>query len=188
MLRRKPNDTTTHKDNNMKETWKPIELLDNKYEASTLGNIRNARTKKVKAVIFDGHYCKFGYDYFVNGVEKKGWMRVHKAVALTFIPNPENKPTVNHKDGNSKNNAVSNLEWATSAEQSIHASNVLKRHCGESNYNARFTNEEVKDMRWQYFFGGKTISELAAEYRTRRSDMSRILRGDRWKNIGAKDF
>ena len=172
----------------MEEQWEPIGLLDGKYEASTFGRIRHTQSKRIKAIVFDGHYCKFGYDYYIGGVEKKGWMRVHKAIATTFIQNPMGKPTINHKDGNPRNNAVDNLEWATAKEQSYHAAVVLHRNCGEKNYNARFTNSQVKEMRWKYFFGNKTICELADEYGTRQGNIYRILRGDRWKNIGTDNF
>lgn len=51
--------------------------------------------------------------------------QIHRLVAMQFIDNPLNKPTVNHKDGNHKNNCIENLEWATNKEQSIHAKEVL---------------------------------------------------------------
>lgn len=55
----------------------------------------------------------------MNGVRRK-W-QIHRLVAFAFIPNPEGKPAVNHKDGVKSNNCVSNLEWVTNQENIIHA-------------------------------------------------------------------
>lgn len=59
--------------------------------------------------------------FYNTGYLKCGQGKVHRIIAETFIPNPENKPSVNHKDGNKANNELDNLEWATYSEQQIHA-------------------------------------------------------------------
>lgn len=64
-------------------------------------------------------YCS--YKMYRDGNTKGSTVMVHRLVATAFIPNPENKPTVNHIDGNKANNHVSNLEWATMKEQINHA-------------------------------------------------------------------
>ena len=165
------------------EVWKPIPSLNDKYEASTLGNIRNAKTKKQKSIVFDGHYWKFGFDYVFQGKRHMGWFRVHKAIAETFIPNPENKPTVNHIDGNTANNAVENLEWATAKEQSVHATKILKKHCCENSYQTSLTNNDVKEMRRLYEQGKKSVREIADLYGITAPNARRIVKYERWRNI-----
>jgi len=65
---------------------------------------------------------------FKNGVGKKH--SVHRLVAIAFIDNIENKPDVNHKDGNKLNNNVNNLEWVTKSENIKHSINILKNKNG----------------------------------------------------------
>lgn len=113
----------------MEETWKEISAYKG-YEASNMGNIRSMnrkifqwyryvelKSKPIKQTIGVSGYMECGI--CIEG--KKKTMRVHRAVAIAFIPNPENKPQVNHKDGDKKNNLLSNLEWATRSENTQHA-------------------------------------------------------------------
>lgn len=164
------------------EIWSLIPSLDGKYEASTLGRIRHAKSKHIKAQVYDGHYLKFGYDYNVDHVRHRGWYRVHRAIAETFIPNPDGKGTVNHIDGNHCNNTIQNLEWATPKEQSAHSAAILRRNCGERNYNATLTNHDVKRIRTLYE-SGATITDLSRIYSKKPSDIRRIVKYERWKHI-----
>lgn len=102
------------------------------------GRIDNRKGKQLKPKV-----DKCGYETIVltkDGIRKN--YTIHKLVALAYIPNPENKPTINHIDGNKLNNNVSNLEWATYKEQKIHAWNknlVWKKR----NSNGTFARKEV---------------------------------------------
>lgn len=114
----------------MKEIWKTLKYHDviyNNYEISTFGNIRHKDNKRNRAFDIDngGYYRATIHICYINGKKIQKTIKPHIAVASTFIENFENKPTVNHKDGNKLNNCVYNLEWATQLEQSEHASNVL---------------------------------------------------------------
>lgn len=101
------------------EVWKEIEGYEHSYKVSNTGKIRNLK-KELKYFIVNG--------YKIIALSKNGNTknyRVHRLVAKAYIPNPEDKPEVNHKDGNKQNNDVSNLEWMTRRENAIHARNVL---------------------------------------------------------------
>lgn len=120
----------------MIEKWSGIKDFPS-YEVSNLGKVRRIfkdyRTLKIK-----GKYQEMtlynnkrnGYVYVWLNENGKGYnKRIHRLVAETFIPNPKNKPQVNHKDGNKQNNHYSNLEWCTNRENVIHAyKNKLTKH------------------------------------------------------------
>lgn len=83
-------------------------------------NRLNGRIRKLKPT-------KDKNGYMVVYLGKSNKKLVHRLVAQAFIPNPENKPQVNHKNGNKKDNMVKNLEWVTISENGLHAYRVLKR-------------------------------------------------------------
>lgn len=100
------------------EVWKVIKDFP-KYEVSTYGNVRHIKKQRMLKPGFSGDYK------FVNLTldAKKKNLKVHRLVAITFISNPKNKKTVNHKDHNPLNNNVTNLEWFTQKEQNNHKRN-----------------------------------------------------------------
>jgi hypothetical protein len=107
------------------EIWKTIEDYPN-YDVSNFGNIRNNKTSKLLKL--QKNYSGYLKITLVSS-NKKGSKNciVHRLVAKAFIPNFDNKPTVNHIDKNRMNNIVSNLEWATMSEQNYHSALTSKK-------------------------------------------------------------
>jgi len=100
----------------MEEQWKQVKKFPN-YCVSSLGNIKGTSGKKFKLLTRGGGYLY--KDFYEQGHKKR--ISIHRLVAKLFIPNPENKPDVNHKNGIKTDNRAENLEWVTKSENMIHA-------------------------------------------------------------------
>lgn len=105
--------------------WKDIVGYENEYQINQFGEIRTLKDspKLKKYDVLKPQISKSnGYVYqmlYKNGKEKL--LRVHRLVAMAFLPNPNNLPQVNHKDGNKQNNSVDNLEWCEQSDNMKHA-------------------------------------------------------------------
>ena len=126
--------------NNM-EIFKDINKFEDKYQISNTGKVRNKKT----GLYLKPKYNQKGYQYVNLSISKYKSVKwyIHRLVGFHFISNPENKPQINHKDGNPSNNNVENLEWCTNEENQRHA--VLNNlHCqGENHRSSKFTNESI---------------------------------------------
>lgn len=163
---------------NIEEIWVNVFGYEGKYQVSNLG--------RVKSLPRNGTVCyerilkiqvdKNGYNY-VSFHKRK--FKIHRLVAEAFIPNPENKPQVNHIDGNKQNNEVENLEWATAQENLNHAFRIgLKK---KTDLEKMIQCARLKNMKpvLQYDLQGNFVKrwESAAE-------IQKCL-GYREQNIGA---
>lgn len=104
------------------EVWKDIENFEGLYQVSSEGKIKSLervdrKGRIVRERIMHTHYDAQGYVHVKLNKDAKQYTKyVHRLVAQAFIPNPENKETVNHKDENKANNTLENLEWMTMKE------------------------------------------------------------------------
>lgn len=138
----------------MIEFWEEIEGHKN-YYVSNLGRVKSSgkhgRNPLSGKFIFKDKILKpsitnWGYKRVV--LQYKGnrkHMRVHRLVAMSFITNPDNKPQINHLDGNKLNNCINNLEWCTAKENHHHAiKNNLKPIHGNPTGINQFTKNKIK--------------------------------------------
>lgn len=181
------------------EIWKDIKDYEGLYQVSNLGNVRSLD----RIITF-----KNGTKQFFKGkilkqkLDKNGYLRVtltknnhlslkqvHRLVGIAFIPNPENKPTINHKKGIKTDNRVSQLEWATYQEQTQHAIKT-----GLINFKTRiYINQNEKAIEKtrkpikQYDLNGNFISKYIgvneAQRITHINNISRCLTGKK-KQVG----
>ena len=121
------------------EVWKPIKGWERFYRVSNLGRVQSLdRTIKnghkhrtLKGRILKQSFFSNGYLFvYLQDKPRKECHLVHRLVAETFIPNPDNKKEVNHISGDKTDNRAVNLEWATRSENLIHRSRVLGMHTG----------------------------------------------------------
>lgn len=112
------------------ENWKDVKGYENSYEVSNLGKVRSKeRTRKFGRATktFEPKILKQSEDkdgYFkvnLSKDSKKKSFLVHRLVAEAFVKNIDDKPVVNHIDGDKKNNIHTNLEWCTRSENDLHA-------------------------------------------------------------------
>lgn len=110
------------------EVWLPINGYDN-YEVSSSGQVKNKNTGRILKMSCCGGYMSVGLS---NLEKKRKSYSVHRLVALAFIPNPNNKPQVNHIDKNRSNNKINNLEWCSSLENNIHKCLTLEQKTNQN--------------------------------------------------------
>lgn len=148
------------------EVWKEVEGYRNYFVSNT------GKAKRLDRILLQ-HTEKKGYTYvnLIRDDRKKGTQLLHRLVAKAFLPNPDNLPQVNHKDGDKTNNQALNLEWCTNAYNYQHAKEnglLPIRQSGENNPKSSLTNQQAREIRniklSKNGRGGITRSDLALKY------------------------
>lgn len=121
---------------NNNEEWRPVVGYEGIYEVSNLANVKSFAHDRPHWMGGVRHYPerlmkqKLDHGYPMVRLTKNHipkHKKVHRLIAEVFIPNPENKPCINHIDGVRNNNQLSNLEWCTYSENNLHAYRVNGR-------------------------------------------------------------
>lgn len=130
---------------------------------------------------------KLGYKrlHATNDAGDRSNLYVHRAVAMAFIPNPLNKPHINHKDSNPSNNHVDNLEWCTHAENMQHSAARGRKpgFKGEDNGHHKYSAELVRLVRRLYASGEYTQMDLKRKFGIPQPTVSVIVRRAQWGHI-----
>jgi DNA-binding transcriptional regulator YiaG len=161
--------------NELQEVWKDIENFENKYQVSTLGQIRSIvkEPKILKLQEYKGRYrVTLGRKTY----------KVHRLVAQTFVSNLHNKDHVNHDDGIRTNNRSNNLSWMTHRENQKHAVEYDLKCKGDNHPNAKLTCKTVKQIRSLKSIKVST-SKIAEQFHISITTVNLILRGKTWKHI-----
>jgi hypothetical protein len=160
------------------DEWRGVVGWEEFYEVSPTGLIRNKTTKKVRKHRVE----KLGYcsvDLWNHNCMKR--LKVHRMVAMAYLSNPDNKPQVNHKDGNKENNSVDNLEWCTAKENSAHA---YKKGLSVSVKGERHGRVKLTDLEAYFIrYGGLSNNEAAKEFGVSPRLVRAIKAGHLWKHL-----
>ena len=173
------------------EIWKDVIGYEELYQASTMGRIKSLhkiggasrqsftgimKPKTNRGGYYVIHICK-------NGIAKE--TTVHKVIALTFLTNPYNLSTVNHKNGIKTDNRLENLEWCSIQDNLKHALETGLRKCdGENNGRSVFNKDDIIKAKLMYNTGKYSVREVRDMIgKGTRGSLQRAISGDTWKSI-----
>lgn len=177
---------------------KPVKDLEDLYEVDDKGNVYSLpKLKRTPTTTYLSKEKQLkpynnGYGYMLVDMRKNGkrYMKlVHRLVAEAFLPNPENLPQINHKDGNKANNNVNNLEWCTCSENQFHAFKCNLKPQGINHPNSKLTLDDVNYIKTHYRKGkrGYGVYTLANQFNVSPSTIRQIITGRTYKVRGLTD-
>lgn len=173
------------------EEWRDIEESFGIYQVSNLGRVKSLKRtcmtyqgprtvpEKILKQILNRGYPQVALT--ING--KIYSRRVHRLLSIAFIPNPENKPTINHKNGITTDMSLDNLEWATFGENNMHACKTGLKVApkGEKSGASKLTEKEAKEIKYGHF--DKSYPKIGLIYGIKAPTVCNIRKGKIWKHI-----
>lgn len=182
------------------EVWKEITWIEGLVRpayVSNLGRVKRERfsmlykngvTKSIAPALMSPYVVR-GYVHIafsLKGIGEKNF-KLHRLVAMAFIPPEEGKPHVNHIDGNPRNNHLSNLEWTNPLLNNRHRwklnPNQSPSMIGEMHYRSRLTENDIREIRRLYAAGSLSQSTIGARYNLSQGNVSAIVLRRKWKHV-----
>ena len=172
------------------EIWKWIKEYEGVYQASNQGRARSffrGKCRLLKPTVTHRGYlgiCLYRYDEKTKKQRKKTF-RLNRIIAETFIPNPENKPEVHHKNNDKTDNRAENLEWVTGEENREYAHEDGCYLKGEKNPTAKLTEGDVRFIRQNYKAGDLEFGQgvLAKKYGVSTTTIRNIVTFKSWEHV-----
>ena len=163
------------------EIWKDIKGYEGLYQVGSFGNVKSLR----KGRLLKPHN-RNGYLHAIlckNGTHKT--QKIHRLVGKAFIPNPENKREINHKNSIRDDNKVQNLEWCTRKENVRHSWRVgtSTKHFGTKSNGSKLTEKQVLEIRTKHIPHKYCAWQLAEEYGISTVNVYSILWRKTWYHI-----
>lgn len=158
------------------EEFRDLKGFEN-YQISNLGRIYSKKKRcclKVKRLGNNGYYQ---VRLSNNGVYV--YKNLHRLIAETFIPNPNNYRTVNHINGNKFDNRIENLEWLDDCNQQHHACLTGLKPTTQH----ILTKEEILDVYKRFFEKKESMYSIAKLYNTRKQQIAKLIKGQRHKDL-----
>lgn len=172
--------------NSENEIWVSLLRFKPKYQISSIGRLKVIKFRHRPTIIKKLSISNDGYIYTLLSINNKRKVeRIHRLVAEAFIPNPENKPFINHKNGIKWDNRIENLEWCTHQENINHAveNGLIIKHYGKES--GSILNEK---QALEIFNSDKTITKLSKEYKVCEATISMIKTGKSWGWVTGKIY
>lgn len=177
------------------EEWRDVEISP-QYKISNYGRVKSPQRTTVYIRggkqfyrTYKGKILRIslGNNYYFVGLKKTRNQKqktylIHRLIASAFIPNPENKPFVNHIDGNKLNNSIKNLEWCTYRENTDHAVKTDLVAFGSRSVKSKLKEMDVIAIK-KYLAEGYTCKDIANKYSVHITTISCINTGKNWRRI-----
>jgi len=170
---------------NLNEIWKPITNYEGLYEISNTGRVKSIRKNKI---LKRSNVTSYFRVILAKG-NKKYTLSAHRLVAEAFIPNPHNKPQVNHINGIKNDNRVENLEWVTQFENMKHAieMGLLNAPKGGNHYKAKLSTQQINEIKNLFTNNTYTRMQLSKKYNVSYDYIAQVINGQR-RNKGENRF